>query len=687
MSSRFGPLAHIVIPAAHFEWLPKALRPRRAWANPDGLRLEYRARGKSIVACCDVVAGKLATAMPPEATPTHRTLTRGLTAYISQVPDDSLAAFASALAITKSGSPTSVLDESAGPLARFVRVASTGGDELFRQTDAILELLDEGRVPKRGLAVARTLADLGFGGRAVRWMRNAEVQGAPARRACRRLAQTLRSRDPQLAGPPPLDGVERVLWIESLLGTERRAEAMAAAGDLIEQRPDLTSEILQAAAPWASELLGRLDPEQRAHASSRLALWRGDHAEAQRTFVDLGGPESEATRVGILHLSGKTEDALARSTAATNRWPEHQELALWHCECLLRLARIRDAQEFSEAHMRVLGSHPVVRLHRALQGFDSLGDSEVGAATHYFHRSILRELFPDEALEFGHEGTERGYLWRALKRLGGNRTPNPTVVVDGELQRVRIREPRTEVVRIQHQAVFQPVAEVQDALRRFDEELPGVPFGPTYSAELDLFTGAYASALEVFERSWQETRTRWSYVGSGAALVMLEQYEEALERFEEGERVSNGLIRGEATHAYRGEALLRLGRLEEALPHLEYAFEVEPRRVGGGLVLAQLYRALGRSDDQETTLKVSRALAPCLWYEATQSGGDALDNAVGMILGNRSSHMLTFFDRKGRWRVFPLWNTGPLASRLAAVFREPVYGDELWAAVEHGWTP
>ena len=73
------------------------------------------------------------------------------------------------------------------------------------------------------------------------------------------------------------------------------------------------------------------------------------------------------------------------------------------------------------------------------------------------------------------------------------------------------------------------------------------------------------------------------------------------------------------------------------------------------------------------------------WHEAGRVDGDLLDTAVGMIRGNRSSHLLTFFDHDSQWRVLPLWNNGPPAVRLQREFSGAVYGDELWTLVQAGW--
>ena len=649
------------------------------------MMLEYRSGGGRIQVRCGESGGRLLAMPSPAAGHAERTLARGLAAYMGRCPPEEFALLMSALRSPRATSLDAAL-ACAPPdqevLANAVRAAATGGDRVFSVAEEILDALAQGAIPVVGVAAARILAEAGYGQQALDWLNKAHVTGEPARHVRGRLASVLRVRDPKLAGPAPRHVIERLMWIESLVGTERSGEALAVAREVVKERPDLAVEAIERVAPWAEDAAKWVEGDERALALSRFALWRGDYAEAEAQHRDLGNAVSAATRVGFLLLSGRGDAAAVECQRAVERWPEHQELALWQAECLLRAGQLREAREFGDRAVRVVGSHPVARLHRALCGLDTLGDPNVGAATHYFHRSVIRQLLPNEPVEEGEDTAERKQVWRALAQLHGNRSEHLTVTEDGELRPARIREPRTEVVRIQHQAVVRTAQEVQDELRRFDIEFPGVPFGPTYSAELDLFVGEYEKALRVFDRSWKENRTRWSYVGSGAALVMLERYDEALQRFDDGERVSKSLIPGEATHAYRGEVLLRLGRLDEALPHLEYAFEVEPRRIGADLVLAQLYRALGRHEDQERVTEIARRLAPCLWYEASRAQSNTLDVAVAMLRGNRSSHILTFFDLKERCRVLPLWNTGLAGERLASRFTGPVYGDELWAIVE-----
>jgi tetratricopeptide (TPR) repeat protein len=214
----------------------------------------------------------------------------------------------------------------------------------------------------------------------------------------------------------------------------------------------------------------------------------------------------------------------------------------------------------------------------------------------------------------------------------------------------------------------------------FEREFPEVPIGPTYRAELELFRGNYEVAEELFTESWRTTRTRWSYVGRGGSLVLQGRYKEALAVFAEGEEYLSGYIDGEATHAYVGEAYLRLGDLESARKHLQFAVEVGRSRLGALLVMAQLELACGDPAPAADLLARAQFLAPALMWEASRDGPsmeDEIGNALGMLKGNRSSNLATFQDRKGVWRVTRLvWGDGVRARTQAS--QSGTYADELW---------
>lgn len=682
-----SPLRIVSIPRKLFAGLPAPLLPRRARADNGYLVCEYRVKGRPLELVLDVTGEQVRPQVDCDEPGARRTIARGLVANWARL--DSLSLSCLERAITLSTMSLEALEaliegQPAATAAREIAASARGGRALWSVSKGSEA---DARRDRGGLARARVLAGQGRGDAALECLLETPVTWGVSRRAVTLLGVALRADHPALAGPPPVEPRDQLVWIEQLSRTSDSHQALAVAADLVTLAPEMALDLIEMFPDAPEPILDQLPEPVRREASARLALWRGDTREARRVTVDDGSSRSVATRVGALVLDGELVEALALCRDARTRFPESVELALWEIDALIRSRQNRFALAEVERSVRVLASSPLLRLYRALADVESVTGREGGVDTRYLHRAIGRQILGEGPGDVSNR-QELKWLSRALAAFGGNRSLRLTTVgPDGQLRRADIIEPRVEVVRLQHQVIHRPVEDVQQALADFSAEFPDVPFGPTYSAELDLFRGRYHEALAVFEESWRTTRTRWSYVGSGGALMMLGRYEDALTRFDEGERSANGLIPGEATHAYRGEALFRLGRLEEALPHLEYACEVEPRRVGAVLVLAQLYRALGRAVEAASALDDVRQRASPLIWEAENRGGDPIDTAVELLLGNRSSHLLTFFDTSGCWRVLPLAVCGTEGRRLDECFALPVYADDLWHLVAAGWNP
>lgn len=532
-------------------------------------------------------------------------------------------------------------------------------------------------LPRVGCAYPLVLTRLGFGSEARDWLASTPSHfrlGASA------IFAMLRVDEKEFPQPRPLARNEQVAWAQGLYGGPGTRTALATIRlALKELEPETVHELFETCAPHALLLAPAASEPLAELLRSRHFLWLGDAEQALANLVDDGSLQSAATRIGALCLLGKHREVLELHKEASARWPESQELALWRLEALVMLERRDDAEEKGEEDQHLIGTHPIGRLLRALNRLDSLGPSEGRSSTRYFHRALIRQLIPDASLEKVKPKHELDLIRQALARFGGSRTADPTVVDGDALVRPGLLEPRAEIIRIQHQLLTRPIPEVKEALRTYNAGYPDVPFGPTYSAELDLFTGDYQDALDVFLESWRTTGTRWSYVGAGAAYVLLGRHAEALEMFDKGEFDAGELIPGEATHAYRGEALLKLGRPEEGLPHLEYAYEVEPRRLGATLVLSFLYRALSRDEDADRLLADFAARAPILVAEAkAMVGEDWADKALEMLHGNRSSHLLTFRDRNQRWRVIDIGHGEAAMASLERSLSLESFADELW---------
>jgi hypothetical protein len=122
-------------------------------------------------------------------------------------------------------------------------------------------------------------------------------------------------------------------------------------------------------------------------------------------------------------------------------------------------------------------------------------------------------------------------------------------------------------------------------------------------------------------------------------------------------------------HVYRGEALLRAGRVDDALAALRLAVTESPSRTGAWLLLAL---AADRTGDEvearRARIEAHRRAQPLVDDVAEELGRapamrDAPDaararelfpRALARMRGNRSSGYATWFDRDGRLRSLPV---------------------------------
>ncbi len=338
---------------------------------------------------------------------------------------------------------------------------------------------------------------------------------------------------------------------------------------------------------------------------------------------------------------------------------------MWRIEALIAAGRPADANR--AAHEDGFADAAAWQLVRA--SFEARWSGEgLNTRTAYIHRSILRDVFADQpaALEFGDEARTAALIDEALARLGGNRSTHLTFIEGGRLVRAkRVISPRNRVELIQERLLNQPARQVRDALADYARRYPDVPFGWTYASEIDLWRGDYELALASFEELWQQTKTRWAYVGSAACAYLLGREDQALARWAEGLEVYGEYLTGEATHTYLGELWRKRGELDRARKMFEHTL-VATSRLGAWINLALVGLALDDAALLDRALEPVHAQAPMLLWEASQAVGapastridpgrdsaaSVLEQALVMMRGNRSSRLLTFVDRQGRFRV------------------------------------
>ncbi|KIG18365.1 Transcriptional regulator, GntR family domain / Aspartate aminotransferase [Enhygromyxa salina] len=426
-------------------------------------------------------------------------------------------------------------------------------------------------------------------------------------------------------------------------------------------------------------------------------LWRRDHEGAASLARDLlatnaNDPAALRTLGVALHLGGRSPAGLELLVRALEIDPRDDEARLWRAEILDQLG------DYSAARFEVnevsIGDFPAWQLLRALVEEHHTPNRRIDHDTWFIVDTNIRALLGDEApanTKANHQ-IATASITRALARLGGNRSKRLTTAnAEGELRWLEIESPRHRAELLQLHACHRPIDDVVAAFEQLAAAHPAVPFFVTYPAELLMWRGEYERAFLLFEQVWYATRTRWGYVGAGAAAMLLGRDERALELWEEG-KAHYLYIDAEATYCYRGELLRKRGELDQARPDLELAVQARPERLGAWVNLALLEHAAGREGPMREAVARVEALCPAFAWEARRDAqlGDPnprppndlaryMSTLLELLRGNRSSVMYTIVDRNDALRVLPVvkpdvWRD--FGRRSLALFE-----DELLAAL------
>jgi tetratricopeptide (TPR) repeat protein len=453
----------------------------------------------------------------------------------------------------------------------------------------------------------------------------------------------------------------------------RAATAMCVQAQTPEQRREAAAMQCEAGEFAAAEAtLERLLQEQPNNpegllALARLRLWRGEHREAATlAHARLARAAKDAVALRTLgvaeFLSRELEAALRHLTMALELDQRDDEARLWRARVLDALGHYREAR--TEIGVISLGDHVAWQLVRALVEEHATPGYRIELDTWFIVDQNIRQLLGDDApadTKANHEVAVAA-IEAALGRLGGNHSTRLTTPTGaGSLRWLDdVESPRRRSEHLQFEASYRPIDEVLAEFEALAAAHPDVPFFVTYSAELLLWRGEYERALERFEQIWYATRTRWGYVGAGAAAMLLGRDERALQLWEEG-KAHYTYLDAEATYCYRGELSLRRGDYDAARADLELAVRARPERLGAWIDLALLNYAQGREDAlRETAARVEQLCPAFVWLVRREFGrdGDALARVLERLRermrGNRSSVMYTMVDDDGLLRVIPV---------------------------------
>jgi tetratricopeptide (TPR) repeat protein len=485
--------------------------------------------------------------------------------------------------------------------------------------------------------------------------------------------------------PEALEALDRAL---ALAPDQERTAFLREAGRVAIDAGDLPRAI-----SCIEEALSR-DPDQPAlHVRlAEIAAWRDDRdgarAHAERALAR-SAEHPAALRVlgGLEARAGQWEAASVLLDRAIALDPTDSQAHLWRAEVCIRMGRLAEAQ--APLHRAIANAGGflftawLLRFLIAVQEGEFDGVDAVPIPRTEEFEPAVRELAPAlaaRAFETRAVPDVIAAVEAAIEALRGNRSILATHVVDGALVRLHSRGGcRYESRRALH---LLRVVTPADCLARLDEVVeayPGSSLPTCHRGELHLWLGHWAEARRDLEQAVAINHgTRWAYMG----LSMLDLREDApaqsLATNAHGVQIMRN-TEGPAVYTFRGEALRRLGRLDEAIVELEKALASHSSRASAAINLALIFAAkgdrvgLGKLWSRLTVEQAVGLMSDAAdelgltivgdgdWQPALDEMVAVLEKALSMMGGNRASGLLTYW-RGDHLRFVPHWphgNSGP----------------------------
>ena len=392
---------------------------------------------------------------------------------------------------------------------------------------------------------------------------------------------------------------------------------------------------------------------------ARLAIWCGRTGEA-RLCAEKGSAGDSVERTLILAvadaLDGNDDKALAGFASI-----EHtgiREAYAWSAELLKRRGDSKRAVEHLEIAC-LTSQNPVHTLLRCVvyEEMQASGRAQLEA----------QEGIADP------EAQTIEAAAAALRTFQGNRGPTPsrTPTTDPATTAdalVRVPTPPGDIMHMSRNAAAdllkglrtQPAQEVHEAFARLQAQYPESAHPYCYWGELLLWEGRFDDAFEAFNANNGARMARWGFVGRAAVQVHRGEFEAAIDEF----RVMGtnyAPVRGATTHVYLGELFRVRGEHERALHELDIAIGAKPERIGAQINRVLCWTALGDTERAASSFLAMTNRWPNLFWHALRQVGctwearedafvETCQAALGLMRGNRSSHLHTFFDRDDEMR-------------------------------------
>ncbi len=431
------------------------------------------------------------------------------------------------------------------------------------------------------------------------------------------------------------------------------------------------------------------DQAEFALALAELHLWRGEHHKARLIHNQLpptSANDARARRIqGILEfLSGDLNKAKTIFSQLVKNNPDDNESSLWLAEIYLHeenptaagplLTRARQKQQ--------TGAHMALDYFYRLQSSRS-NDHEKPCSD---FASILKALGHTSSINLKdktHPELDE-LLLAALDRFKGNRSSVLTHV-EPQGTNTPTNKPRLKHLRLNTpDSIVGSRAACSEALRKLRTDSPDEvlqnfnelinlydtsPHPFFYRGELYLWLGEWDKAYSDFDEGTTRLTTRWSFVGKAAVHIMRQEYPQALEQLERLRKCFEPLAAA-TTYVYLGEMYRLLGDYPKAEKFLTDALNAKPGRVACRINLAILYHHQGKLEKSQDMFHGLITQYPRLFWDALDGRPQQwppryeellplFESALKMMRGNRSSHLITYFDHNNQLRVLQdaiAWN-------------------------------
>lgn len=535
--------------------------------------------------------------------------------------------------------------------------------------------------------MAELLSRLGRPGRALPCLERAARLGGwtePARLEAAAALLRLDRPEEALAQARAAGPSGRELRFKALLELGRRGAALAAAGEPLRCRAS-EGELLWSVEAY--ETLGRLDLARAAAeaaarlggaagllALARLELWAGAAGGARRLAERSlkAEPSAQAWMVRGAALTlerrwGAAERALARALALE---PGRVEARVWRAEALRRAGRPERALRELEVLWRAVPApqRPLGAWANWILARRALGRAVPASAWRLvMDNPPWRQICPGQ---IDPESTD--LLERLLASMRGNRGPRPTFVWARDARKTRARlhlQTRAETMQLQAALRFGDGAGILREFDRLIREDPRAAYSWSSRGELCLWLGRPAEARRsVLKALALSPDLPWPNIGLCGAGVLEGDLDGAWAALERASAVGAG---PQYSGVWRGEILRRRGLAREALAALSQVKAEPPYRPGLWLNRALALLDLGRRGEALRLHRLLRRRLPELFAEAERAAGRdprrAMERALALMKGNRSSWLYTFVDGQGRLRHLKVAGVRP--ERAPASFR------------------